>query len=238
MIKSWVVMMVVLVASAAGSIAFGQTSSIGAQKRQSDADQSPQVQSREATKPKLNPIYERYSWISVTPTPPKTFKVNDLLTIIIRQRSKYEADSNLRTKKEWDLKSELDAFFKPTEGGLGSAEFRRGKPNVAYEFENELKGRGDLRREDNLTTRITATVIDVKPNGNLVLEGRGQVAFDDEESRITIIGTCRKEDVTADNTVLSTQIGDLNISVENEGAVRGATSRGWIPKLLDLLRPI
>jgi len=214
-----------------------QTSSLGARHRERRDDATAVHAPRESPAPKINPVYEGHSWISLTPPPPKAFRVHDLLTVIVRQQRKFEADADLSTEKQFDITSELDAFFKPTQGGLGSAAFRRGKPNINYKFDNELKAKGDTKREDVLTTRLTATIIDVKPNGTLIVEARGRIEHDDEHSNITLTGTCRKEDVTADNTILSTQIADLEIVVHNAGALRKASSRGWIPKLLDLLSP-
>jgi flagellar L-ring protein precursor FlgH len=159
------------------------------------------------------------------------------MTIIVRESSKYEAESELESEKQYDVQSELDAFLKLTDGGMGAAEFVRGKPNVDYKFKNELEGEADASREDKFTTRITAKVIDVKPNGNLVLEAQGYTKHDDEVRCMTLTGTCRKEDVTADNTVLSSRLADLSIVVETEGALHDSAQRGWIPKLLDLLKP-
>jgi flagellar L-ring protein precursor FlgH len=194
--------------------------------------------SREAPLTETNTVYETYSWTTVTPPPPKTFRPGDLLTIIIREQRKWEAEADLETKKEYDIKSELDAFFKFTDGGIGAAGFRRGKPNVDFKFDHELKGEGDSSREDRLTTRLAARIIDVKPNGLLVLEGQASIIHDDEASKITITGVCRKEDVTADNTILSTQIADKRVVVTNSGALRAAARRGWIPRLIDWLRPL
>jgi flagellar L-ring protein precursor FlgH len=174
----------------------------------------------------------------MTPAPPKAFRPGDLITIIVREQRKWEADSDLETKKKFDVKSELDAFIKPTEGGIGAATFRRGKPNIDYTFDQKYKTEGDSSREDKLTTRLTARILDVKPNGLLVLEGRAKMTHDDEISEITMTGTCRKEDVTADNTVLSTQIADKAVVVTNSGALHSAATRGWVTKLLDLLKPI
>ena len=215
-----------------------QTSSLGARKRGENAANPPVMPSREDPAPQRNPVYERYSWISVVPRPPKKFKVHDLITIVVRQQSRFKADSELDTKKEWDIRSDLEAFFKFTAGGLGAATFRRGKPTVDYRFSNELTGEADIKRLDRFTTRITAEIIDIKPNGNLVLQGKGLLTFDDERSEITITGVCRKVDVTPDNTVLSTQLGQLDIKVDNQGALRSASRRGWIPIFLDWLRPI
>ncbi len=218
--------------------AAAQVSSLGARKRIDDADKPAERIPREAAPRPRNLVYEQYGWISRTPAPPKAFRPGDLITIIVREQRKWEADSDLETKKKFDVKSELDAFIKPTAGGLGSADFRRGKPNVDYTFDQKYKTEGDSSREDKLTTRLTARILDVKPNGLLVLEGRAKMTHDEEVSEITLTGTCRKEDITADNTVLSTQIADKAVVVSNSGALRSAATRGWVTKLLDLLKPI
>jgi flagellar L-ring protein precursor FlgH len=220
------------------SSVLAQTSSLGARQRIADAGKVEEKTPREALPRPRNMVYEKFGWISIAPTPPKAFRPGDLITIIVREQRKWEADSDLETKKKFDVKSELDAFFKPMQGGLGAAQFRRGKPNVDYNYDQKFKSEGDSSREDKLTTRLTARILDVKPNGLIVLEGKAKMTHDEETSQITITGTCRKEDVTADNTVLSTQIADKQVVVSNEGALKSAATRGWITKLLDALKPI
>lgn len=215
-----------------------QKSSIGAQRRQERSKAPPPKPAREEQPHPRNAIYEAYSWITAPPRLPKSYRPGDLITIIIRERREWEAESDLNTKKKFDLSSEIEAFFKLTRGGLGATQFQRGRPNIEYAFEQKLRSTADSSREDRLTTRLTAKIIDVKPNGLLVLEGRAQIIHDDEISGITITGTCRKEDVTADNTVLSTQLADKDVVIDNAGALRSTTSRGWIPWVIDLLRPI
>jgi len=223
---------------AAGHLASAQVASLGARNRAAAAPGEGEPAADQTLHPQTNPVYSLHSWISVTAPGPRLFKVNGLLTVIVRQQRSFEIEADLKTQKKWDIKSELEAFFKPVEGGLGAATFHRGKPNVDYTFDNKLNSKGDTSREDRLTTRITCRIIDVKPNGLLVVEGRGRIKHDDEVSSITLTGTCRKEDVTADNTLLSTQIADLDINIANEGALKAAATRGWIPKLIDWLKPI
>ncbi len=218
--------------------AVAQTSSLGARQRIVDGGKVEEKTPREAPPRPRNLVYEKYGWISIVPTPPKAFRPGDLITIIVREQRKWEADSDLETKKKFGVTSDLEAFFKPIDGGLGASQFTRGKPNVDYAYGQKLNSEGDSSREDKLTTRLTARILDVKPNGLLVLEGKAKMTHDEEISQITLTGTCRKEDVTADNTVLSTQIADKQVVVSNEGALKAAATRGWIPKLLDMLKPI
>lgn len=216
---------------------YAQTSSLSAKRRNVEGRQTSPAEPREAPKIKRNAVYERYSWITVKPTPPKAFKVGDLITVIVRERRNFEIEADLETKNRLSIKSDLEAFIKPLLGGVGAAAFRRGKPNIDYKLTNRLKTEGDTEREDSLTLRISGKIIDVKPNALLVLEAKARVQHDDEISMITLTGTCRKEDVTADNTILSTQIADKSIVVNNEGAIRAASTRGWILKLMDMIKP-
>lgn len=229
-------MWLVLLTSVAPAAA--QVSSIGARRRAELEAHPPKAKPREAVRSRRNAIYDKYSWTAIPGTSPKAFRVHDLITIVVRQRSKYEADSDSAQEKKWNLKSDLEAFIKLTQGGIGASPFRRGKPSIDYKSLNKLEGTGQLDREDKLTTRLTVEIIDIKPNGNLVVQGRSHLRWDDEVSYITLTGTCRKEDVTADNTILSTQLADLNIDSSNEGALRRATMRGWLPRLIDWINPI
>ena len=214
-----------------------QTSSIGARHRERLTESPEPEPPREEATPTRNSVYDAHSWTVGSLPEPKTYRPGDLLTVIIRERKKWEADSDLETKNEWDIRSELQDFIKFTDGGIGAADFQRGRPNIDYKFESQLRNEGDSSRDDRLTTRLTVKIIDIKPNGLLVLEGRARIAHDEEVTEVTLAGTCRKEDVTADNTILSTQVADKQIVIQNEGALRASASRGWLTKLLDLLKP-
>lgn len=219
------------------STAMGQTSSLGAKERKRLAESPEPAPAREAPLSNRNAVYDEHSWTTAPVPEPKVFRPGDLVTIIIRERKQWEAESDLETRNQWDLKSELSDFIKFVDGGVGAADFRRGRPDIEYKFENKLRNEGDSSRDDRFTTRLTAKIIDVKPNGLLVLEGRARIAHDEEVTEVTITGTCRKEDVTADNTVLSTQVADKDVVIDNEGALRSSASRGWLTRLLDLLKP-
>ena len=86
--------------------------------------------------------------------------------------------------------------------------------------QRDFKGTAALERDDTFTGRITAEVIDVKPNGTLILQATEEIKTDEEEQRVTLIGTCRVDDITPDNTVLSNQIYNLSLNKQHKGASR------------------
>ncbi len=192
---------------------------------------------REISRPATRAI-ERMSLIAVPTVPARKFKVHDLLNIIVRQQKKHEADGKLDTKKQWDIAGKLEDWFRfYPHNRLGQDQLSNGNPGFDFTFENRLKTDAESEREDKFITRIQATIIDVKPNGNLVIEARLLQEHDEEQFTLTLTGMCRSEDVTPDNSILSSQIAELTLVEKNQGAVRDATRRGWIPRALDWLRP-
>jgi flagellar L-ring protein precursor FlgH len=189
--------------------------------------------------PPPNPVLLLASPIAVEPPRPRKIGVNSLVTIIIRESRTTLNDAKMKAEKDWEVKAGLAQWFRlDKHDRLVSQGFPNGAPGVDFTFDNKYDTKGKYDRKDELTTRITAKVIDVKPNGNLVLEARKRIKVGDEEQIATLTGECRSEDVTAANTVLSTQIANLTIEMPDQGAVRDATRRGWLMRLFDFLRPL
>jgi flagellar L-ring protein precursor FlgH len=179
------------------------------------------------------------SYFSVPEPEPRVIKKHDQITIIIREESEFTSDGKTETKKDAMLDARVTEFIKlnlqdfTLKGGGVSDPI----PSIAAEASREFNGEGTVDRTDSFTARVTARVIDVKPNGTIVLEGKKQITTDDEYQRFLVTGIARAEDVTADNTILSTQLADFNLRKTHKGAVRDATKKGFIPKLLDVINP-
>lgn len=166
----------------------------------------------------------------------RTFRTHDIVTIIVDEASKQSSTQTLDTKKDYTLKNSLNQF--PSLEALLDFELRNGigtPPQVAVSSNNKYKGEGTYDRQDRFTAKISATIIDVKPNGVLVLEARKTRTTDEESQTIVLSGTCRQEDVTTSNTVLSSQLADLTLSQKNEGEVKNTASKGWIPRVLEAI---
>ena len=150
----------------------------------------------------------------------------------------YKSKSKLETEREFKFESKIDEFLRFLNGHLAAASFTDGKPNIDFNLKSELETEGKAERRDSLTFRLTGQIIDIKPNGLLVLEGRQQIRNDEEVQIVTFTGTCRSRDVSADGTILSTQVYDQRITVMHEGALKDSAKRGWLLRLLDSISPI
>ena len=188
--------------------------------------------------PKSNAVLLAASPFAVSRPDPEKIKVHDLVTIIVRETKTVTTGASMESKKDWKIDAALDRWVRFTDdNNIEPDPQANGKPGIAWKWYNDYKGDGKYDRTDELTTRVTAQVVDIKPNGNLVIEARDEIRIDDEGYTITLVGECRSLDVTPQNTVLSTQITNRTINVQHCGVVRDATRRGWIQRGLDLLRP-
>jgi flagellar L-ring protein precursor FlgH len=182
------------------------------------------------------PVYQ-FSLIAVAPPRPKSFKVHDLITIVIDESSRQQAEQSLKSDKKYDL----DARIGPILDFLEALELRlkagdsADVPLVGAGYTNKFNGQGEYERTDRFTAKITAEIIDVKPNGTLVLEARKRISKDEEVQTLILSGKCRLDDVTNANTVLSSQLADLTLIVTNEGQVKDSGTKGLIPRVLETL---
>jgi flagellar L-ring protein precursor FlgH len=181
----------------------------------------------------------RTSLMALRAPEPRRYSVQDLVTVIIRESTEAQSDSSLETKKDSKLNGEVSAF--PDMALINAfAKLSLGSklsddPRVGINFKKDFKGDGSYSRTDKYTTRLQARIIDIKPNGTLVLEARKFVRNDGESLNVVLTGTCRKEDVTADNTILSTQLYDLNVNKQATGELRKAAKKGWLSKAFETI---
>ena len=98
---------------------------------------------------------------------------------------------------------------------------------------NEAKGLSS--RQESLQARIATCVVDITPEGNLVIEGSRNVQINLDEHKITLRGIVRPEDVRADNSVYSWNIADAQITYEGSDPARPGRKVGIITRVLNWL---
>ncbi|MCL4220731.1 MAG: flagellar basal body L-ring protein FlgH [Phycisphaerales bacterium] len=179
--------------------------------------------------------FARASMLYVRPPEPRTYMAHDLITIIVDETSKQEASQSLDTKKEATADMTVKSVIDPWE--LLELRLRQGALNnqslLGTNFNQEFKGEGDYERSDRFSAKITAEVIEVKPNGTMVLQATKVIQKDEEVQTLVLSGVVRQEDVTDRNTILSSQMANLSLTVQNEGDVRSAAQKGLLTRVLE-----
>ncbi|HQD39827.1 MAG: flagellar basal body L-ring protein FlgH [Firmicutes bacterium] len=139
----------------------------------------------------------------------KAKNVGDLVTIIIVESSKASQQASTNTGKESDV------GVSPGGGLL------RFIPIFGIGGQTRSDSQGSTTRGGSITARVTAKVVEVLPNGNLVLEGSQQIVVNKEQQEIILRGVVRPQDITPENTILSSYLADAKIEYKGEGPIGG-----------------
>lgn len=156
----------------------------------------------------------------------KASQVGDVITVLI-----VESSSGFNRASSTSKKEDTQAI----EGsGAGPLDFI---PLFGWDMSTKLeyKGNASSAVAAGLTARISAQVVDILPNGHLVIAGSRTLVVNGENETIHVFGEVRPEDVRANNTVLSTSIANAQIAYEGSGPATQAVRRGILTRLVGWL---
>ncbi len=185
----------------------------------------------------MAPGLNQVSLFAVVPPPPRTYAKHDKVEIIINESSLSQMNQKLDTKKSYDLRAELQQF--PSFAALlNQLELRNGidssnTPEIGITNSSDFKSEGKYTRSDTLSARVSALVLEVKPNGLLLVEAKEVTQNDDEVKTLVLTGLADPKDITKSNTIQSSQLANLAVRIRNEGDVKNAGSKGLIPRVLE-----
>jgi flagellar L-ring protein precursor FlgH len=164
----------------------------------------------------------------------KASRVNDILTISIVETS--TASNNATTSL--DRQSGLTAGWSGILEAFQQLGMIKELGNAhAVNFGNKFDGQGTTTNSSKLTAFITARVIKVKPNGNLVIRGSRDVRVNNENQYIYLQGEVRPVDISSGNVVLSTYVADAVIELSGYGVISDKQHPGLVARLLDWIWP-
>ena len=168
---------------------------------------------------------------------PKAHRVGDIVTIKIVENSKATNKATTKTDRTTATSVGLtELFVLENKFPSGSNFFNPFSP-VTSEYGNQFDGSGSTARSGALTAYISARIVQVKPNGNLIIEGNREVRVNHENQIITLTGEVRPRDITPDNIVQSTYIADARISYSGSGVLNDQQRPGWLARILDNIWP-
>ncbi len=105
------------------------------------------------------------------------------------------------------------------------------------ESKNDFKGKGSSDRKGQISASIGASVVNVLPNGNVVIEGKREMTVNNETQYITVSGVVRPEDIGSDNHVKSTYLADARIVYSGTGVIADKQRPGWFARIFDKIWP-
>lgn len=154
----------------------------------------------------------------------KAHSVGDVLTVLIVEQNR--ASNQVETKTEKSTKTDVSGG-----PGLGSLDFI---PLFGAKADNSNKfdGKGENLRAGNIRARISVTVVGVKDNGDLIIEGHRIIGINGDQESIYLSGVVRSKDITPDNTVESHLIADAEITYTGKGNASTGSRPGFFTRLI------
>jgi flagellar L-ring protein precursor FlgH len=162
----------------------------------------------------------------------KAAATGDILTIIVAENAIATSSQKKNATRESSLDDAVQRFIY---SGLGAHNGQL--PGLQTSGKSSFSGGGDVSNSQNLSARAAVLVTDVLPNGNLVIQGVRVVTFSGETQYVVLHGLVRRDDITRDNNVISSNIADARIEFHAEGSITDAQKRGWLAKVYEKLRP-
>lgn len=153
-------------------------------------------------------------------------RAGDIITVIISESSLASfAASTTASKKEENSIAQI----------LGPTLFKRLLPNLGTTGESDTSGQGSTNQTGRLQARMTCTVVEITPTGNMIIEGTRGIRVNKESQLFFLTGVIRPDDIRSDNTVLSESIAEAEIRVDGKGQISDRTRKGILTRLLDWL---
>lgn len=169
---------------------------------------------------------------------PRVHKLHDLVTIRVNEASNYSNEGEVDRRNISSVDARLQNWIELDGLNLNaSPKSDTELPRARGNYNLQTRANGEITTRDLLAYNITARIVDIRPNGNLVLEARKTMRVDDELVENSLTGTVRAEDIPPNNVVLSEKLAELTINRRTVGHVRDSYKRGWLTRFWDGVNP-
>ena len=156
----------------------------------------------------------------------KARNVGDILTIIISETATTSATRSSSNSKSGNVNMQA---------GIGVFDFLNSIFPASISGSDNFKADGSSASTNRANGRVSVTVVEVEPNGNMIVEGTQSIWQNKNEHKITLRGVVRRDDVTYANTVSSAQVADATIRFAGKGRLNSKQRQGILTQIFNIL---
>lgn len=149
--------------------------------------------------------------------------MGDTITVRIKENPTATKNASNNLTRSGSQSASVKAFTGMPLSGMDGLSMDMGS-------KTESKGSGKAESRATFTGDLTVTVIDVLPNGNLLVSGEKQIAIGNEQEFIRISGVVNPSFVDFTNTVDSSKIADARIEYKSTGQIAEGQVMGWLAR--------
>ena len=153
--------------------------------------------------------------------------VGDTITVNLAEQTAASKTSNSAAEKQGSL-----GFGLPVVAGTGGRALGLQGVAATATSDNKFSGTGSATNNNNFTGTITVTVIEVFPNGNLLVSGEKQIGINQGSEYIRFSGVVSPAFILAGNQITSTQVADARIEYRGAGFIDDTQKPGFLQRVL------
>lgn len=157
--------------------------------------------------------------------------IGDTLTIAINERTQAGKQASSSASKTGSADASISALL-----GLSATTLNRATATAASS--NEYDDKSALNSSNSFSGNLSVTVIDVLPNGNLVVAGEKQIGFDKGIEYVRLSGVVQPDTILAGNTVPSAKVADARIEYRTSAKLDTAEVMGWLARFFLSVAPL
>jgi flagellar L-ring protein precursor FlgH len=167
-------------------------------------------------------------------------QIGDVLTIVIAESSVIDNETNRNLDKKSSRTGSADGTLDLANilWPVGKHIFDFPKLSLNSSATNKFDGKATYDTKRTVEDKITVTVQDVLPNGNLVVLGKRHRRLAGDTQTVQASGIVRPSDVTFANTVQSDLVAEFRITYADGARENRFVKPGWLARLLNILNPV
>ncbi|MBS0480421.1 MAG: flagellar basal body L-ring protein FlgH [Proteobacteria bacterium] len=218
---------VALVAVLIGAGAPAQAGIFGKKKAKEDFSAPPPPAPR-APAPANGSIFQPQDGYAALYEGTRARRVGDPLTIVLVE--------NMSASKSSSSKLDSGGGFGLTPPSTGPLSLFK-PSDASMSGTRNFNGKGTADQSNSLSGEVSVTVVEVYPNGTMLVQGQKRVTLNRGDEFVQIKGVVRVSDISADNRVLSTRVADAKIAYTGKGDVARAGRQGWLSRFFQVISP-
>jgi flagellar L-ring protein precursor FlgH len=170
-------------------------------------------------------------------------RVGDIVTVTVSESTIIDNEETATTKNSNTASGEVnnEKFARGILSGIRTGRNARFDARVSNSFSTKFNsafdGEGAYDSKRGVFLTLTAMIVEVLDNGNLVLEGKRDVEVNKEKYTLRLTGIARPIDIATNNTINSSQMSNVNFGLEGKGWLTRAGKKGWFNRLHDMFWP-
>ena len=196
------------------------------------------------------PDHPKYAPIRTTPTPVlrvpsgTLFDANNFVGILIQNRAYkvgdmvqlvLEEQTSATKQQELNKSNSAELNVAPLKLAAGPLRINSGDVELDHQQDSAFQSNSNTRQQNSLAGTINVFVSDILANGNLIVAGEKWITLNEGQEFIRVTGEVRSQDITPQNTISSTKLGNARIEYSGAGRQKDNQAQSLISKILSII---